>query len=236
MSYIYLQEQGEESSAECFSDIPQYVLSRLNLTAARSYSKDNETESCQGSQSGMMSAPSTESPGEDLSMSFAEDSHAQTYPVPEPIAQSMASKWDLLDKAAVFGISIRESLVRLDLNVLLSKTLQISELKDLSASCKDLHPWGMMQNGVCLGLGISVQTTSESECGFSLPTPTSHNAKEGAYPAEFTRNTPTLSAQIGGKINPEWNEWRMAWPIGWTDLKPLVTGKTHLWRHSHGES
>ena len=236
MSYTYLLEQGEESSAASFLDIPQHVLSRLNPIAEKCCCNDNATASCPSSQSGMMSAPSTDTLGEGKLMSFAGDFHAQTYPVPEPIAQSMASKWDLLDKAAVFGISIRESLVRLDLNVLLSKTLQISELKDLSASCKDLHPWGMMQNGVCLGLGISVQTTSESECGFSLPTPTSHNAKEGAYPAEFTRNTPTLSAQIGGKINPEWNEWRMAWPIGWTDLKPLVTGKTHLWRHSHGES
>ena len=30
MSYIYLQEQGEESSVDNFQDIPAYVLSRLN--------------------------------------------------------------------------------------------------------------------------------------------------------------------------------------------------------------
>ena len=47
MSYTFLQEQGEESSAESFSDIPASVLSRLNLTAAASCSNASGTESCQ---------------------------------------------------------------------------------------------------------------------------------------------------------------------------------------------
>jgi len=50
------------------------------------------------------------------------------------------------------------------------------------------------------------------------PTPTAHNAKEGAYPSEYERNTPTLSAQAGGKLNPMWVEWLMGFPPGHTDL------------------
>ena len=50
------------------------------------------------------------------------------------------------------------------------------------------------------------------------PTPTAHNAKEGAYPAEYERNTPTLAAQAGGKLNPMWVEWLMGFPLGHTDL------------------
>ena len=50
------------------------------------------------------------------------------------------------------------------------------------------------------------------------PTPTAHNAKEGAYPSEYERNTPTLSAQAGGKLNPMWVEWLMGFPLGHTDL------------------
>jgi len=42
-----------------------------------------------------------------------------------------------------------------------------------------------------------------------LPTPTAHNSKEGAYPAEFTRKTPTLATHAGGKLNPMWTEWLM---------------------------
>jgi hypothetical protein len=76
---------------------------------------------------------------------------------------------------------------------------------------------------------------NESVCGSRLPTPTAHNSKEGAYPAEGTRNTPTLAFQIGGKINPDWNEWRMGWPIKWTDLKPLAMDKFQRWLHSHGK-
>lgn len=28
-----------------------------------------------------------------------------------------------------------------------------------------------------------------------------------------------------GQLNPPWVEWLMGWPIGWTELKPLATGK-----------
>ena len=59
-----------------------------------------------------------------------------------------------------------------------------------------------------------------------FPTPTSHNSKEGAYPAEYTRKTPTLATHAGGKLNPTWVEWLMGWPLGWTDLKPLETDKS----------
>ncbi len=71
MSYIYLQEQVEESLAESFSDIPQFVLSKLNLTAEKSYSKDSETESCQSSLSGTMCKPLTETLGEEKLISSA---------------------------------------------------------------------------------------------------------------------------------------------------------------------
>ena len=50
--------------------------------------------------------------------------------------------------------------------------------------------------------------------------PTAHNAKEGAYPAEYTRNTPTLAAVLGGKINPAFSEQLMGFPLNHTDLKP----------------
>jgi len=51
------------------------------------------------------------------------------------------------------------------------------------------------------------------------PTPTAHNAKEGGFPSEHLRNTPTLAAQAGGALNPPWVEWLMGFPIGHTDLK-----------------
>jgi len=69
-----------------------------------------------------------------------------------------------------------------------------------------------------------------------LPTPTCHNSKEGAYPAEFTKRTPTLATHAGGKLNPTWVEWLMGWPLEWTDLKPLETDKSHCVQQQPGES
>ena len=68
------------------------------------------------------------------------------------------------------------------------------------------------------------------------PTPTSHMAKETNAPSEHNRNTPTLTAQAGGKLNPMWVEWLMGWPLGWTDLKPLEMDKFHCVPPQHGES
>jgi hypothetical protein len=60
----------------------------------------------------------------------------------------------------------------------------------------------------------------------SWPTPTAHIVKEAGYPAEFNRNTKTLTAAAhladnlphsSGSLNPEWVEWLMGVPQGWTD-------------------
>ena len=68
--------------------------------------------------------------------------------------------------------------------------------------------------------------TKEKEY-FSWATPTAHMAKEGGFPAEWTRNTPSLTAQAqaseskphsSGSLNPDWVEWLMGVPTGWTDL------------------
>jgi hypothetical protein len=39
-----------------------------------------------------------------------------------------------------------------------------------------------------------------------------------------------------GLLNPDWVEWLMGWPIGWTNLKPLETDKFQQWLDSHGIS
>jgi hypothetical protein len=66
------------------------------------------------------------------------------------------------------------------------------------------------------------------------PTPTAHNAKETNALSESQRNTPTLAAQAGGKLNPTWVEWLMGWPLGWTDLKRLEMDKYQQWQQQHG--
>jgi hypothetical protein len=39
---------------------------------------------------------------------------------------------------------------------------------------------------------------------------------------------------LGGQLNPDWVEWLMGWPIGWTGLEPLATGRYRRWSRQHG--
>src|SRR5690606_35594214 len=86
--------------------------------------------------------------------------------------------------------------------------------------------WGSMRNGESYLRPTLALRTTASGCGLWLPTPAAHNAKEGDYPAERTRNTPTLAAVLGGKINPQFTEWMMGFPHDWTALSPLETPKS----------
>lgn len=43
-------------------------------------------------------------------------------------------------------------------------------------------------------------------------------------------------SDTSGALNPEWVEWLMGWPVGWTDLRPLETDRFHAWLNSHGIS
>ena len=37
-----------------------------------------------------------------------------------------------------------------------------------------------------------------------------------------------------GQLNPEWVEWLLGWPIGWTALEPLATDRYQRWLRLHG--
>ena len=45
---------------------------------------------------------------------------------------------------------------------------------------------------------------------------------------QFGQQTPPM------RLNPDWVEWLMGWPIGQTALKPLETGKFREWQQQHG--
>ena len=70
-----------------------------------------------------------------------------------------------------------------------------------------------------------------------LPTPTSSmvTAQDFEQAKYNSKTRPEYSKiQNGGALNPDWVEWLMGWPIGWTDLKPLAMDKFLLWLHKHG--
>ena len=159
MSYIYLREQGGGSSAECFSDIPAYVLSRLNLIAEKSCYSGSATEFFRNSQSGTMCEPLTASRGEGKLTSSVADSLAKTY-----LAQE--KERELKESEADCGLNLQESLAKYDPATHLWRTRQCSLFED-SGECLETFPKsGMMQGGVLWELMTLEHRTSEKECGF----------------------------------------------------------------------
>ena len=69
-------------------------------------------------------------------------------------------------------------------------------------------------------------TLIEALSARTFATPTARDWRSGkASQATHDRNSRPLSEQIGGLLNPEWVEWLMNWPIGWTDLKHSATAR-----------
>lgn len=61
-------------------------------------------------------------------------------------------------------------------------------------------------------------------------TPCSRDTRTGGYAADLKRNTPNLNSQAienaGEKLNPDWCEQLMGFPVGWTDPEaetPIIT-------------
>ena len=64
------------------------------------------------------------------------------------------------------------------------------------------------------------QQEAEQVMGVKMwPTPTTQDAANNGGPSQYKRNSLPLNAAVGGSLNPQWVEWLMGYPEGWTDLK-----------------
>lgn len=151
-------------SLTSYLDTIQSERVKLNPTQEMSYSPDNETDTCQTSQYGTMYAASTEHPGEDQLMFFAEDSPAKT-------SVRRVKAQELAESVQSYGRSMRDSLARCNLDLSLPKTHLCFALGDLELSSKTWPRWGIMLDGELSELGLSVRPIKETGCGFLLPTP-----------------------------------------------------------------
>lgn len=163
MSYTFLLEQGEESSAGCFLDIPACVLSRSNNTAEVSSCSDSETESCRASLFGTTCELSMERRGEGGSTSCAADSHARTSASPAEVLGSTASE-------AGCGPAWHESFATFDRATSSWRTRQLSLLAGSDVFSETWPRWGMMQDGACWERTMPAHLNCENESGF-WPTP-----------------------------------------------------------------
>jgi hypothetical protein len=77
-TFHLLQEQEAAFSLTSYLDTIRLERAKSNPTQEMSSSPDNETDTCQPSPSGTTYAHSTEHPGEEQLMFFAEASHVRT--------------------------------------------------------------------------------------------------------------------------------------------------------------
>lgn len=313
MSYIYLQEQAEESSAESYSDIPAFVLSKSSRSAEKSSCNASATESCPAFRFGTMCEHLTANRGAGKSIAFAEASPAKT-------SQRQAKARASTEREAGCGQSSRVLLAKFDRDTRSWKTPQCSLFGDSDECLETLPKSGITRNGLLWERTTLARPTGESVCGFwrtpdtgaggeisaekaadfaagktrasgsviqvrlcdqvrhpqLWPTPTvcGNNNRKGlsktsgdglatavlTYPtpkcqdagaALFDRRKGNLGEVIHGKylnggsatpqtksarLNPNWVEWLMGWPIGYTDSKPLATDKFRSWRQQLLES
>lgn len=57
-----------------------------------------------------------------------------------------------------------------------------------------------------------------------------------SLPARFRNIAAASSSHASATVlNPEWVEWLMGWPLGWTSvLQPLATDRFREWQQQHG--
>ena len=71
------------------------------------------------------------------------------------------------------------------------------------------------------------------------PTPRANDSqKRGNFNPAEKRNglAGAIRSESHGLLNPNWVEWLMGWPIGWTALQPLETDRFREWQQQHGKS
>lgn len=160
------------------------------------------------------------------------------------IFQSPAKEKELMAREAGCGQNKQGSFVKYNHDSRIWKTAQLSLLEDLELSLETWPKWGSMQNGECFHVRMSVEFTCENESGLLLPTLGANEGK-GSSKKRFLNSPDYRGAKMSEALrtcesdpiylNPLFAESVMMWPLGWTDLKPLETGKCHCAQPQHGE-
>lgn len=257
MSFIYSRALVEEFSAGNCSDTDVSQPLNGNPMPKPCLWHDKTMEPSRLSRFGMTCKPLMESRGEALLTWWLAGFPVKTSALPEKAQESPES-------AAECGRTWLGSLARFDRDSRSWKTVQHSLIEDSEPSSVTWPRSGMTAAGLCWELPMLERHISATGSGFwptptvcgnynrkgasktsgdglatavrMWPTPTAHNAKETNAPSESERNTPTLAAQAGGALNPNWVEWLMGWPIGHTALKQSEMVKSQPLPQPHGES
>jgi hypothetical protein len=247
MSWLFSQALVEAySGANCSGGGPFAPLSKTSMPQAYLH-RDKTTDGWSLSRYGMTFKPLTADHGEAVLTLYL-----AAFPV--RISARLAKGLGSMDGDLDYGLKCQGSFVKYNQDLSLWKTRQHSLLEGLDVFSETWPQWGTMRNGECWERIKLERRTDEIGSGF-WPTPKAHEERAEKYTIETSYRhfmekrqvalsqvvrdrrmwpTPTLAAQVGGKLNPNWVEWLMGWPIGHTDLKPLETDRFQQWLRLHG--
>jgi hypothetical protein len=254
---------SQDMAADCLqtSSLGTSQLSLLNgtPTPAKSYENGRKTDGGQDCKCGKETFDCSIHPSTPESwIAFMRDSLAQ-------ICQQPAFKQELaLRHEVACTVKSSASLAWYDQNSSTWKTSQQSLITDSEPYSQTLPASGMLANGRLYelptvgrltkgtdgGAFFATPTCTSNQLAPSMmkhksckalhqaiyPTPTSHDAKKGAYPSEYNRNTPGIAVILGGRPSPMFQEWQMGWPIQHSALKESETGKSRCKPPQLGES
>jgi hypothetical protein len=227
MSWLFSQALVEEYSEGTSLDGEPCAQLNVMPTPHKFWRNDKTMECSHLSRFGLTLRLLTEGHGAELLMSYLADFHARTSALPEQAQESKATE-------AGCGRKWEGSFARYDRDSHGWKTPQCSLLGGLIVFSETWPRWGSMRNGECWERTTLALATTGSEYG-SLPTPTARDYKDGWVQRyrDGVLQLDTLGRAIGGPVNPEFSELLMAWPIGWTDLKPLAMDRFQEWLQQH---
>jgi hypothetical protein len=132
---------------------------------------------------------------------------------------------------------------RYDQNLHGLRMSQESLLQDIANEFSETWPrWGLMLDGECFQLPPLALPIAENESSL-LPTVGASEYK-GASKARFVGSKDYRGAKMveglrhgpndPAYLNPQFADWAMGWPMGWSALEPLGTGKFQSWLKQHG--
>jgi len=236
MSWLFSQALAEEYSPATYLDGKQFAQLNVMPTPHKFWRNDKTIDASRLSRFGLTCAVLTESRGEELLMSYLAGFHAKTLARTGKAQESTVS-------VPGCGAKWQESLVRYDLKSCVWKTHRDLQEKALPWSLVTLPKWGMAASGFVYQHQTAVRPMKGIASGLW---PTAKATIRGDCPSERKRRTPDLPAAIkmrplpdgslppqAGQLNPQWVEWFMGWPIGWTELKPLEMDKFREWQQQH---
>ena len=256
---------GGVSSEGRSSDGGPSAPSRSTNTPAMYLSHGKTTERSRLSRFGTTCELLTDHRGEELLTSFLEASRVRTSALREPAKDSMAkgavsgAKWRALSvKCDLATSSWRTHRCLFDGDSIESLqtlpkwgSMRNGELWELTTQVlhTDGNGSGYWPTPTIRGNNNAPKPGTKRGTGLATevkmwPTPTAtaykgwspnHNRADSDDRIDYTVERGAHMRSIPGRLNPEWVEWLMGWPIGHTGLEPLETDRCQEWWRWHGE-